>query len=310
MNKELLNPISEIYKNKTNELKSSNSTSYIIFVLIIFIIVIVYFLIEYNRKAILLDWNNNKCNPKYMFISGFIQNDVKDGIQYTYDNFVECINRSEPIKQEVKNYNTQINNLIDDYQDVYSYGIDQSRNETIEKNLERQMNRHKEYKNDTEKILNVMDLIYTQHQRLYNVMDMYINRTIYVVNNIYRYVGNALLYKLYKYKQQMNIDKFHKDIKIEYQNIINSDVTNAYNKYNTTKSQPNPETLDYRDSINKASSATNRLLALKKKIDDFNKSNNVTKEKINQVCTVLHRNPIFSSDNINCERVFNNYVYS
>ena len=61
-------------------------------IILIFIIIILNLYLKNNVNEAKLNWNVNKCIPKYMFISGFVKKNPNSGILgSTYDNFRSCI---------------------------------------------------------------------------------------------------------------------------------------------------------------------------------------------------------------------------
>ena len=73
--------------------------SFIVYMLPLVIIVIVIFIVLYYLVLIeftvsKLNWEINKCIPKYMFFSGFIQKEENEGILGTINKtFKKCVNR-------------------------------------------------------------------------------------------------------------------------------------------------------------------------------------------------------------------------
>ncbi len=288
--------ISDIYKNKI--ITSNNSNSFI-YVIIIFIFVFIYLIIEFNRQAILLDWKNNKCNPRYMFISGMIQNEVQDGVQYTYDNFLECTRQNETVSNAIKSVyenTTKLDNNADNAIkniNLMSENLDISMSETNKTSLNNQTN--------INNISTTMDLLYTQHTKLYNIMKMYIDRTLYIVNNIYDYIANVLYYKLNTYKKELDIDNFNSEIIFEYNNIIDTDVSSCYNYYNNG---------DYYNCIQRAASATDRLNKLKNRVKEYtnNTSEKIDKtKKIDKICRLFDDSNISQINTHKCTDIFSNY---
>jgi hypothetical protein len=292
--KNIIGNISNIYKYTNYQ--SQNQGSYIgLFIIIIFILIVIYLLLESIRQTALLDWNNNRCNPRYMFMAGLIQKDKKDGIQYTYDNFLDCTSKSKNIAEGIKMVNNTNNYMIEKVNNIYEDGS--LKLDDIKKELDELDKKSIENKDKTTNISNTMDAIYTQHKRIYNIMDMYIKRLTFVINNIYDYVGNILLYKIYGLKTKLNVDEFHTSIKTEYINIMNSDVKKCYEKYKLN---------NYKDAINFAANANNRLLALKAKIDKYITDNSVTKSNIEKVCNMFDAEiPQFAD--YSCDKIFTNY---
>jgi hypothetical protein len=139
-------------------------------------------------------------------------------------------------------------------------------------------------------------------------MDMYIKRILFITTNIYNYVGNIILYKIYGYKKKMDIDTFHQEIKNEYFSILRGDVTKSYNSYKKNIDKPNHNDLDYKECIDYASNATNRLIALKTKIDKFKDKNKPVKTNIDKLCNIL-KNDTTNFSNYSCDKIYANYNY-
>jgi len=77
------------------------------------------YIFGYYLKVILLQknatWSNEKCVPKYMFISGLIQPNEGEGyIRSTLTNFEKCVqsNRSTLTKLDLSNNTVNINGTI------------------------------------------------------------------------------------------------------------------------------------------------------------------------------------------------------
>ena len=70
-------------------------TPLIPFLIVLFVILFtMVYLMKININMSRSEWANNKCVPKYMFISGFIQNDKQHGnLKSTYNNFKECVKK-------------------------------------------------------------------------------------------------------------------------------------------------------------------------------------------------------------------------
>lgn len=90
MNEERINLFKEIYK------PSESIISFVLPILIVSItgIITIYYIINVELSLSRLDWNKNKCLPKYMFVSGFIKKEENLGILGSIDkNFKNCVNK-------------------------------------------------------------------------------------------------------------------------------------------------------------------------------------------------------------------------
>jgi hypothetical protein len=65
-----------------------------IFIIIITVIITITYLIKISLNISKLEWEKNKCVPKYMFISGFIKKEENLGVLGSISkNFKDCINK-------------------------------------------------------------------------------------------------------------------------------------------------------------------------------------------------------------------------
>jgi hypothetical protein len=112
--KQNMNEMLEIVK-KYNLILSDSTEMYIlpfIIYLIGCIIILVYIVkIEVNING--KDWQINKCSSKYVFFSGFLNNENMDPIKKSIDNFNECVKR---FKGNLPNLNQPRERLGDKYQ--------------------------------------------------------------------------------------------------------------------------------------------------------------------------------------------------
>jgi hypothetical protein len=91
MDKSNIKILSTIFDNKSDGI----FTPYII--CIIFIIITIYYIIRINMTMSKSNWEKNKCVPKFMFISGFIQKEKGlNLLGSTIKNFKQCIQDGMP----------------------------------------------------------------------------------------------------------------------------------------------------------------------------------------------------------------------
>jgi hypothetical protein len=65
-----------------------------LFIIFIVILIVFYYLMIIEFSVSKLNWEINKCIPKYMFFSGFIQKEENEGILGTINKtFKKCVNR-------------------------------------------------------------------------------------------------------------------------------------------------------------------------------------------------------------------------
>jgi hypothetical protein len=83
-----INLLKEIYK------PDDSSFSFIMPILLFITtgVITMYYLIQIEINASRVNWDKNKCLPKYMFISGFIKKEQNLGVLGSIDkNFKRCV---------------------------------------------------------------------------------------------------------------------------------------------------------------------------------------------------------------------------
>lgn len=292
--------ISKIYKDHIIH-RSSNSKLMIYLVLFAFVILFVYYFIDVNRKNILLDWENNRCNPKYMFISGYIKNDTDNNIQYTYDNFLECTNRNERIKETKKIIHKTDKSMFETIDKLYD--IEQTTENSASDIINSQINdisiNYLNVENNKKNVYNKMDLLYDQHKKIYNITEMYINRFIFVIDYIFKYISNVFEYNLYNYKSQFNAAFNRKNTAIRNSYISKiAQIQLSFDKYNLK---------DFDSAYTSANSALNKLVQLTNDMDEFESNNLSTTNKINNTCDIMKNNSKLVTSTNSCGIIFPNY---
>jgi hypothetical protein len=92
MNSENIKTILTIFDNKSD---IDILIPYII--CIIFILITIYYIIRINMTMSKSNWEKNKCLPKFMFVSGFIQKEPGlNVLGSTIKNFKQCIQDGLP----------------------------------------------------------------------------------------------------------------------------------------------------------------------------------------------------------------------
>ncbi len=89
LNRTNINQIEQLYKPS-----SSFTFNYLIpiVVIVVWLYNVIGLLIKIELNASKIGWSKNKCNPKYLFVSGLIQSEPGMGkIQSTRKNFNQCV---------------------------------------------------------------------------------------------------------------------------------------------------------------------------------------------------------------------------
>lgn len=97
---EIINIIKKFDSNISIEF---NILPFLIFFICIIIIIVYLIKIEVNSNG--KNWEKNKCSSKYVFFSGFLNNQNNDPLKQSMTNFTQCIRRyisDEPIENVKK----------------------------------------------------------------------------------------------------------------------------------------------------------------------------------------------------------------
>jgi hypothetical protein len=86
-----LSSINNVYKKVGNIYSSYSFLPFFVIIICLYIIFIFCVKIEVNSYK---NWNIAKCSSKYIFFSGFMNNEGKDPFLKTMNNFVHCIDPS------------------------------------------------------------------------------------------------------------------------------------------------------------------------------------------------------------------------
>ena len=115
MNTENIKTILTIFENKSD---IDILIPYII--CIIFIIITIYYIIRINMTMSKSNWEKNKCIPKFMFISGFIQKEKGlNLLGSTIKNFKQCIQDGLPFAKPSINTPNQTYNFGESIKQTY-----------------------------------------------------------------------------------------------------------------------------------------------------------------------------------------------
>jgi len=79
---------------------------FLIFFVGIIIIIIYLIKIEVNSNG--KNWETNKCSSKYVFFSGFLNNQDNDPLKQSMTNFTECIKRNISDEPRPKTVDTKL----------------------------------------------------------------------------------------------------------------------------------------------------------------------------------------------------------
>lgn len=196
--------LQKIYKlgvTNSSIIFSNEFANFIIFMFFMFIIIYWYLhnQIAYSRT----DWNKLKCDPKYLFISGYIKPEgTMTSAETTDHNYKQCISRG---------YKSYINELKNEYyyEDINRNKILNNEKELYDVMFKNKNKKHETINVDIEKLQNNIDssLNLTGNSSLtYNHLrniGLYLDQFDMLLNYINTYVKNYLTY-LYLHHNENN----------------------------------------------------------------------------------------------------------
>jgi hypothetical protein len=260
--------VHQIYNlNKSVNVNNMRFVSYMIVIVIIVLCIRYYFKI--NMKHLELDWSNQKCNPRFLFFSGFLQKD-EEPLQYTYDNFVTCskphITALGDAFKYVNNTAAYMNTAVDSITAVYKDIV--NTNKLI---VDKWNARLSTKRTDVNDMQDSMDLIYTQQKKLYNVISLYMERLFVIIDYMTRYTKDMLLIKAKQSKTKLNFDNNYNAIVQSYKNICNSYYTQAFSQLQTTRNQSgyDPKYTEFSQCVTTAQAAMQQFNAISNTIDAY-----------------------------------------
>jgi hypothetical protein len=230
----------------------SKGASYLSLILIFGVIISVYVYLYSNaqNKLLRLSWDDRKCNPRYLFFSGYINPEKKDPLTATVDNFNGCVGKSiykdpylyKEIKENdkrIRQHNKEIGRHLNTGEKTVQ-GIRKKWDETKEqKDMEAHLSKS-DAGGNIEKQASMHGIVAAKSEQMFELL-----------NHIVLYIQGILLYRVSKHKQEMNIDQMHQDYMNRYSLIYNNKYKNAFVSLDKK---------DWKASMNTAREA----------IDDFN----------------------------------------
>ena len=286
-----IDSIKKVYKGSEEEGGGAGSSILILIILII----IFYFYLKVSQTQVLIDWKNQKCNPRYLFFS-YYMNPIEGQSAYkiTQNNFIDCMKPILSIKKS-KTYNDLKNttkNITQNTDDLSKYVniINTDMNDKIKGWSEQ----HKELDEKGKQIFNKADEHYYKEKGMYEQIRVYVQRIHDVLYSITFFIKNKLLFQVSENKKNFKIKNYknkHINIVSDDVNFVRRELYNAYmsisnNSYKQSfdllkqkRNEPNfdPQRTDFSASINRGNDAIKGYQSLIDIIDEFNKQNHPNK---------------------------------
>jgi hypothetical protein len=298
-----IDSIKNIYSQEENSGAGSS------LLIVIIILIIFYFYLKVSQTQVIIDWKNQKCNPKYMFFS-YYMNPVEgqDPYKSTKNNFIQCIKPYLSIKksQSYKDFNNTTKNIGKNTENLSKYV--NIINQDMENKINHWSDDHKKLDKEGKNINNEASERYSKEKDMFEQIRIYAQRIHDVLYSITFYVKNKLLYqvsenkrnfKLQKYKNKrynidvIDVNVLNRGLYSEYASICNNEYNRAFRLLQEKRKEPNfdPQRTDFSKAINAGYDAIERYQELIDMIDAFNRQNNTpnnsllknTRNKCNQL---------------------------
>jgi hypothetical protein len=313
--------IIKIYKGHEKESNGFGSSLLIVIILL----VIFYFYLKVSQSQVLLDWKNQKCNPKYMFFS-YYMNPVEGQDPYTStkNNFIQCMkpivsifktNTYKDLKNTTKNIGRNTEDLAK-YVEIINKDMDHKIDNWSE---EYKILRHKQ-----------QSLAKESNERYYKEKDMFETIRIYaqrlhdVLYSITFFVKNKLLFEISENKRnfkiknfkgkrynvnQLGIDQLRYEMYQEYLSICNGQYSSAFNELKSRRAMKDfdPQKTDFSKSINLGYDAIQRFQDMIDMLDKFNIQNNPDDDKNSLLKDTMYKCSQVKKFNVSCNEIFPNW---
>ena len=195
MDVKLNRSLQKIYKlgvTNSSILFSNELVSLIIF--IFFMFVILYWYLHNQIAYLKTDWDNMKCDPKYLFISGYIKPEgTMTANETTEHNYRQCISRGyknyiNELKNQYYYEDVNRNNLLKDEKKLYDavFKNKNKKNEKLKINIE-------DIQNNIDSSLNLTVNSTLTYNHLRNI-GLYLDQFDMLLNYINTYAKNYFTY--------------------------------------------------------------------------------------------------------------------
>jgi hypothetical protein len=314
--------IIKVYKGKEEE---SDIFGTLILILIV-LVIIFYFYFKVTQTQILLDWKNQRCNPKYIFFSHYLNPvEGQDPYKRIKNNFIQCIKPYISIvnTKEYKDFKNTTENISKTANSL-SKDVD-----TIDEDMKTKV---KGWSNEYDKVEEKANIVdndsddkYGEQKEAYNQIRIYAQRIHDILFAITTFVKNKLLFNVSENKINFkitnnnnkvynvpnnNIDGIRVYLYDNYWSICNNEYKDAFNLLQQKKARGNfsPEMTDFSISINKADEAIKKYKELIDFIDEFDRQNAPKDDPKKSLLydTINSCNKLYEY-NYNCEEILPNW---
>jgi len=279
--------IVKVYKGKEEESDLFGTFLLILVILVIFF----YFYFKVSQTQILLDWQNQRCNPKYIFFSYYLNPiEGQDPYESIKNNFMKCIKPFTSIlgTKEYKDFKNTTDTISKTTDSISRYVED------VDKDMQTKVkgwnNEYNKIDTSANNIDNDTDDQFLKQKDAFNQIRIYAQRIHDIIFAITTYIRDKLLFRVSENKQAFkiqnnnnrvynipnnNINGIKDYLYQNYWTISNNEYKQAFELLQQKKRQPNfsPELTDFSISMNKADEAIKKYKDLIDVIEEFDRQN-------------------------------------
>ena len=281
--------IKKIYEKHRTTKSADMMTPILFFLLVLSVFVNLYTTVQ--KKLIHANWDDQQCNPRYLFFSGFLNPLDRNPWTTTQSNFQKCV--ASRMYQD-PNLTKEINR---------NKGFIQKNDANIRKTLETERKLVGEInkkwvdvldskQTDLNNIALDKDKNFTEQGFLYSELAKKTTQLFKVLQAIIIYVQGILIYKVSEYKKSMDLDKTHSDFMTKY--------NDNYAKY--SQSFVYLDQGKWTDAINTARDTIDNYVKMTKDVEDYMTKNEFRVSSITESCYQLR----YNMDNDSCSKIFPN----
>jgi hypothetical protein len=272
------------------ESKSSYSANFILPIVFILLILSVfgYLYANIQRKLMHMSWSEQKCNPRFLFFSGFLDPMNKNPWVTTQDNFQKCVSTNiykDPALSRVIKHNED---LIQKHENEIKQNLEVGKKYVNAMNNEWNSIKDKQDQNLMD-VQTTNESIFEKNDVLYEEILLKTSQMFHLLSSIIRYIQGILVYKVTSYKKNLSIDQQHEYFMGRYIQIYEN-YSKAYNLV----------TKDNNAAINHARIAIEDYTALNKELDDFMSVHMKDITSITEICYQLE----YNMDDRTCSTLF------
>lgn len=247
--------IKEIYKEA-----KSKGIDYIAPLLMLFLVfsLFSYLYIDTQKKMLHVSWTEQKCNPRYLFFSGFLNPLYKDPWSTTQTNFNRCVATSvykDPnLTKEIKRNERYIKLHDGEIKQNLSAG------ENGVEDIRKKWKETKE-KKDSEIITSNSDAlrIFEKQGYMHKTLAEKTSQMFNVLKSTIIYIQSILLYRVSRHKTDLAIDRRHDEFMGKYAAI--------YKIYGSAFESIDKK--EWTSAVNKARDAIREYNTLNKELNEF-----------------------------------------